>query len=74
MVRTQIYLTVQGNRILSSLARLEDRTKSAIIRGILDERLSPGAPRVAAMAARKALGAWKGKAGKNALRQLRSRW
>lgn len=74
MIRTQIYLTQQENNVLGLLAGLEKRTKSEIIRGIIDERLGPGVPRVAAAAARKALGAWKGSADSLALRHLRSRW
>lgn len=74
MIRTQIYLTPQESRLLGLLARLEGKTRSEIIRGILDEKLSPGAPRVAAAAAKKALGAWRGRADKNYLRELRARW
>ena len=60
--------------MIGLLAGLEKRTKSEIIRGIIDEKLGPGAPRVAAAAARKALGTWKGRAGSHTLRRLRSRW
>ena len=74
MVRTQIYLTAQEDRLLGLLARRERRTKSEIIRGVLDERLAPGVPRVAAAAARQALGAWKGQSGRAELRRLRSHW
>ncbi|OGR93821.1 MAG: hypothetical protein A2V88_05405 [Elusimicrobia bacterium RBG_16_66_12] len=74
MIRTQIYLTSRENKVLNLLAGLEKRTKSEIIRGIIDEKLGPGAPRVAAAAARKALGAWGGCAGQQTLRRLRSRW
>jgi hypothetical protein len=72
MVRTQIYLTPQENKALALLARLEGRSKSEIIRGILDEKLTPGAPRLAAAAARRALGAWG--PDKGYLKRLRSRW
>ncbi len=74
MIRTQIYLTLQENKALCMLARLEGRPKSEIIRDILDEKLGPGAPRIAAAAAKKTLGAWKGTVGKNFLRSLRSHW
>lgn len=74
MQRTQIYLTPQEHRILSLLSHLEGRKKSEIIRGILDEKLGPGTPRVALAAATQALGAWKGRVSKNYLRRIRSHW
>ena len=74
MIRTQIYLTEQENKALALLANLEGRAKSELIREIIDEKLRLGSPKQAAQAARKAFGAWKGKATKQYLNQIRKYW
>jgi predicted DNA-binding protein len=74
MVRTQIYMTPRESQFLSLLAKTQGRTKSEIIRGILDEKLDAGIPRIAAAAAKAVFGAWAKKSGKNDLKRLRSYW
>jgi len=74
MIRTQIYLTAEECKVLAVWAKLEGKTKSELIRRVLDEQLRPGAPQRALMAVDNAFGAWKGRAPPDYLEKLRKRW